>query len=139
MKAAADAAKETVAFRKEIEATKKAAADAKKEAATFKKELENTKLELKCPTDLDLIKESEQMKTCKTLNAQSIPTICGGQDLTKANARAKIQSIGGNFDEVMAGGCLTEPQCDKIFDFNLKTARKRVKAVYGNKVSCPCA
>ena len=39
----------------------------------------------------------------------------------------------------MAGGCLSESQCDKIFDFNLQKARKRVSDIYGVSLACPCA
>ena len=92
-----------------------------------------------CPTDLELIKESEILKTCKILDKKGIPRICGGQNLTSPNARDKIEAVGGNYDEVMAGGCLTEPQCDKLFFFNLESARKRVKTVFANNISCPCA
>jgi GH24 family phage-related lysozyme (muramidase) len=59
--------------------------------------------------------------------------------LAKDNARAKVEAVGGNFDEVMAGGCLTEPQCDKLFEHNLNVARKRVVDIYGDSFTCPCA
>ena len=84
-------------------------ADIKKEEATFKKELQGIQLKMVCPTDLELIKESEILKTCKILDKKGIPRICGGQNLTSPNARDKIEAVGGNYDEVMAGGCLTEP------------------------------
>lgn len=52
-----------------------------------------------------------------------VPTICYGQNLLNDYAQSSIEAVGGNFANIMAGGCLNETQCGKIMQLDVNHAR----------------
>lgn len=64
-----------------------------------------------CPngqSDVDLIKEGEGFRSCMYYDTMAVPTICYGQNLNNDYAKPAIESVGGSYEDVMAGGCLSE-------------------------------
>ena len=72
-------------------------------------------------------------------DTMGIKTICYGFNLQKGGASSQVAAVGGNYNSVMNGGCLSQPQCEKLLQTDLNTARSGERAIYGNKVSCQCA
>ena len=92
-----------------------------------------------CQSDTDLIKISEGFRSCTYKDSVGIKTICYGYNLERSCAPADIKSVGGDYDAVMAGGCLSQSQCDSLLNKEIVSARNGEKAIYGNKISCQCA
>ena len=91
-----------------------------------------------CPSDLALIQQGEGLRLCTYKDSVGIPTVCYGLNLRTGSARADVTSVGGNFDAVLAGGCLTQTQCTNLLNKKLPQARSQQRAIYGT-LSCPCA
>ena len=60
-----------------------------------------------CPSDKDLIIQAEGLRLCTYKDTVGIPTICYGFNLKVSEARAEVAAVGGNYDALLAGGCLT--------------------------------
>ena len=91
-----------------------------------------------CASDKDLIIQAEGLRLCTYKDTVGVPTICYGFNLKVSEARAAVQSVGGNYDAVMAGGCLSQTQCSQLLEKDLPKARADQRAIYGT-LSCPCA
>ena len=72
-------------------------------------------------------------------DSAAVPTICYGQNLNNDYAKSAIEAVGGSYENVMAGGCLSETQCTSLMMKDVYHARQSVKNIYGDSVSCPCA
>ena len=92
-----------------------------------------------CQSDTDLIKVSEGFRACTYKDSVGIKTICYGYNLQRSCAKADIASVGGDYNAVMAGGCLSQTQCDSLLNKEIVSARNGEKQIYGNKISCQCA
>jgi len=68
-----------------------------------------------------------------------VPTICYGQNLQNDYAMKSISDVGGNYEVIMSGGCLSESQCTTLMHQDVERAREGVENIYGYDVSCPCA
>ena len=66
-------------------------------------------------------------------------TICYGFNLETSSAKKNVEAVGGNFDEVYNGGCLSKSQCEDLLNEEVDVARQGEKQIYGNKISCQCA
>lgn len=89
-----------------------------------------------CRTDLSLVEEAEGLRLCTYKDTMGIPTVCYGYNLHNGNARAEITSVGGDYDSVIKGGCLTQNQCSELLNKELANARSGAVKVFGNQ--CPC-
>jgi GH24 family phage-related lysozyme (muramidase) len=89
-----------------------------------------------CSSDLQLVEQGEGLRLCKYLDTMGIPTICYGYNLQNYNARSAIASVGGNYDQVMAGTCLNQNQCAQLLNMALGSARSGAQQVFGSQ--CPC-
>ena len=65
------------------------------------------------------------------------PTICYGFNLDRTDARSKIASVGGDYDKVRNGGCLSHSQCEKLLDGDIKVAQENEERVFGDS-TCSC-
>ena len=92
-----------------------------------------------CQSDTELIKISEGYRSCMYKDSVGIKTICYGYNLERSCARAAVTAVGGNYDAVMDGGCLTQSQCNSLLDTEVKSAEQGERSIYGSKVSCQCA
>lgn len=90
-----------------------------------------------CPSDIDLIKQAEGFRPCMYYDDQAVRSICYGQSLL--NARTEVEAAGGSYEDVMAGGCLSETQCTAFMQKDVERARRDMHRIYGNTVTCPCA
>ena len=61
----------------------------------------------KCETDTQLIKEGEGLRLCEYMDTTGNRTVCYGFNLETSSARSNVEKVGGNFDDVYNGGCLT--------------------------------
>ena len=92
-----------------------------------------------CKSDTDLIKVSEGYKPCEYKDSVGIKTICYGYNLERSCSERDIKSVGGDYSAVMAGGCLSQSQCDSLLNKEVVSAENGEKAIYGSKISCQCA
>ena len=93
-----------------------------------------------CPSDVDLIKQGEDIRKCKYYDTKGIPTICYGQNLQNSYAASSIRAVGADASAVMSGqACLTESQCKTLLNQDVARARAGMKSIYGDSVTCPCA
>jgi len=51
-----------------------------------------------------------------------IKTICYGYNLERSFSREDVTNVGGDFDAVMAGGCLSQSQCNTLLDKDTASA-----------------
>ena len=93
----------------------------------------------KCQTDTELIKEGEGLELCEYMDTTGNRTVCYGLNLETSSARSEVESVGGDYDDVYNGGCLTKSQCNDLLDNEVDIARAGEKSIYGNNVSCKCA
>ena len=92
-----------------------------------------------CYSDTDLIKMSEGYRACEYVDTTGHKTVCYGYNLERSCARSDISSVGGDFDKVYSGGCLTQSQCNKLLDIEVGRARSGERDIFGSSVSCGCA
>ena len=79
----------------------------------------------------------EGYNSCEYIDTTGNPTICVGFNLNRSDARSKIASVGGDYDKVLNGGCLSHSQCEKLLDGDLKVAEENEERVFGDSV-CSC-
>ena len=90
-------------------------------------------------SDTELIKDGEGYKECTYRDTKGIRTVCVGFNLERGTtARNLVTKAGGNYDNLMAGGCTTKAVCDKLLNDELYSARQIGKNVVGT-VSCKAA
>ena len=66
-------------------------------------------------------------------------TVCYGFNLETGSAKANVEAVGGNYEDVYNGGCLSQSQCSQLLDQQVDVARSGEKQIYGNSISCSCA
>mmetsp|Transcript_6742 Transcript_6742/g.11310 ORF Transcript_6742/g.11310 Transcript_6742/m.11310 type:complete len:119 (-) Transcript_6742:271-627(-) len=76
-----------------------------------------------CMSDTDLIKLSEGYRACMYKDTMGIKTICYGYNLERSQAKSQITNVGGDYNSVMSGGCLTQTQCNSLIDLDVQSAR----------------
>ena len=77
-----------------------------------------------CQSDLSLIEQGEGFRSCMYKDTMGIKTICYGFNLERGStAKSMVEKVGGNYDDLMNGGCLSEPQCSKLLDMDMSSAR----------------
>ena len=59
--------------------------------------------------------------------------------MNKDSAKSAVEAVGGSYEDVMRGGCLTEAQCSTLMMQDVERAREGVRNIYGDSVKCPCA
>ena len=91
-----------------------------------------------CYSDIDLVKMGEGFRACEYKDTMGIPTICYGYNLSRSQAKTDITSVGGDYNAVMNGGCLSESQCTTLLNKDMSSARSGKASVFGN-LSCACA
>ena len=68
-----------------------------------------------------------------------IKTICYGFNLERgSSAKNMVQKVGGNYNDLINGGCLSESKCSKLLDMDMASARSCKNSVFG-KLKCSCA
>ena len=71
-------------------------------------QLEVTDVPNACMSDLQLVKDGEGLRTCTYKDTKGIKTVCYGFNLERGTtAKNLIASVGGDYNAVLAGGCLS--------------------------------
>ena len=91
-----------------------------------------------CSSDIQLVMQGEGYRSCMYHDTRGIPTVCYGYNLQRSKAAKDISSVGGNYSSVMRGGCLTQPQCQKLLNIDMAWARTGAQQIFGH-LSCGCA
>ena len=91
-----------------------------------------------CMSDTDLVKNAEGFRACKYNDTKGIATICYGYNLQRSKAAGDLKSVGANLSTVMAGGCLSQSQCDSLLNIEMVSARNGARNVVGT-TPCACA
>ena len=98
-----------------------------------------------------MIKEGEGDVPCTYEDTEGLLTICYGNLLEvgtqhEANQRRReVANVGGNYDQLMSAKtsgqkqCLSRPQCDQLFEYQLAIARREKNAMFGTSVGCEAA
>ena len=89
-----------------------------------------------CESAEDLIKEAEGFRKCEYKDTMGHPTICYGFNLDASGAKEKIEKVGGDFNKVYNGGCLTETQCTELLTPAVQSAEAAAGAIFGRQCSC---
>ena len=92
-----------------------------------------------CKDGVTLIKEMEQLNLCayKRQFTQDL-FICYGYNLSFPLAKREIESVGGNWQKIIAQEeCLYKQQCESIFDATLRRSEQLTTYSFGNRV-CTC-
>ena len=89
-------------------------------------------------SDTDLIKQGEGFKLCTYKDTMGIKTVCYGFNLEKSGASSAVASAGGNYSDLINGGCATQTVCNNLLDKEVQVARGIVSSQYGS-ISCPAA
>lgn len=91
-----------------------------------------------CMRDTDLIKQGEGYRACMYHDTMGIPTICYGYNLKNANARSEVAAAGGNYDDMMKGGCTTQSVCNKLLQTYVSRSESYARSIFGS-LSCSYA
>ena len=89
-------------------------------------------------TDTELIKQGEGFRQCMYKDTMGLTTVCYGFNLQKSGASSIISAAGGNYLDLMAGGCATQSVCDNLLSKEIDAARSIVRSQYGS-ISCQAA
>ena len=92
-----------------------------------------------CYTDTKLIKMSEGYEACMYYDSVGVKTVCYGFNLETGDAKSEVEAVGGDYNSVINGGCLTQSQCDSLLDTEVDQARAGKESIYGAHVGCSCA
>lgn len=92
-----------------------------------------------CETDTQLIKEGEGLELCEYKDSVGVKTVCYGFNLETGSAKSEVEAVGGDYNAVLNGGCLTKTQCNSLLDKEVDKARAGKKSIYGSSVGCQCA
>ena len=60
---------------------------------------------------------------CEYMDTTGNRTVCYGFNLETSSAKANVESVGGNFNDVYNGGCLSKSQCNSLLDTEVDVAR----------------
>ena len=92
-----------------------------------------------CESDTQLIKEAEGYRSCMYKDSVGVKTVCYGFNLETGSAQSEVEAVGGDYNDVINGGCLTQSQCNSLLDKEVDKARDGKKSIYGAHVGCSCA
>ena len=92
-----------------------------------------------CYSDTKLIKMGEGYESCMYYDSVGVKTVCYGFNLETGSAKSEVESVGGDYNSVINGGCMTQSQCDDLLDIEVDKARDGKKSIYGSHVGCSCA
>ena len=89
-----------------------------------------------CSSAQELVERHEGYRSCEYVDTTGHRTICFGFNLERADARSRVTAVGGDFDKVYNGGCLSHGQCVDLLSVDFKTAESNERAVFGSVCSC---
>lgn len=89
-----------------------------------------------CESAIDLIKEAEGFRACEYVDSTGHPTICYGFNLVASGAQAAVEAVGGDYNKVLHGGCLSESQCTQLLSTDVNRACSDSQRVFGSQCSC---
>ena len=93
----------------------------------------------RCQSDIQLIEQGEGLELCEYMDTTGNRTVCYGFNLETSSAKSNVESVGGNYNDVYNGGCLTQTQCEQLLDKEVDVARQGEQQIYGNTITCSCA
>ena len=56
--------------------------------------------------------------------------------MDRQDAKSKVESVGGNYDNVLKGGSLSRGQCDTLLDGDINVAERDEVDIFGLVCSC---
>ena len=89
-----------------------------------------------CDTPDVLIKTANPVNLCLFRTQLVQKRICYGYKLDGPTAQADIEAVGGDYEAVLAGGCLTAEQCDSLLPYQVAAATVIKEKIYGAEVGC---
>eukprot|EP00049_Salpingoeca_infusionum_P024209 m.15227 g.15227 ORF g.15227 m.15227 type:complete len:169 (-) comp6536_c0_seq1:154-660(-) len=89
-----------------------------------------------CQSALDLIKAAEGFRACEYVDTTGHKTICYGFNLDASGAKAKVEAVGGNWNSVINGGCLSQSQCTSLLQSEVNKAAGSAASIFGSQCSC---
>lgn len=54
----------------------------------------------------------------------------------RSGARSAIEGVGGDFDKVYNGGCLSKQQCQELLAPDVQSAQSSAQGIFGSQCSC---
>ena len=91
-----------------------------------------------CQSDTSLVEQGEGFRSCMYKDTMGIKTICYGFNLQKSGASRQVAAVGGNYNSVINGGCLSQTVCNNLLNDAVASAESGEQSIYGN-VPCYCA
>ena len=67
------------------------------------------------------------------------PTVCYGFNLVANGAASKVAAVGGNYQDVLHGGCLSKTQCAELLSGSVQSAAQGAEQIFGSQCSCVMA
>eukprot|EP00500_Bicosoecida_sp_ms1_P001776 CAMPEP_0203815028 /NCGR_PEP_ID=MMETSP0115-20131106/7445_1 /ASSEMBLY_ACC=CAM_ASM_000227 /TAXON_ID=33651 /ORGANISM="Bicosoecid sp, Strain ms1" /LENGTH=367 /DNA_ID=CAMNT_0050723917 /DNA_START=75 /DNA_END=1175 /DNA_ORIENTATION=- len=89
-----------------------------------------------CSSAMDLIKQAEGYRSCEYMDTTGHRTICYGFNLDAWGASSKVAAVGGDFQKVYNGGCLSQSQCDSLLAGAVSSAASAARGIFGSQCSC---
>lgn len=54
----------------------------------------------------------------------------------KSGAKAEVEAVGGDYEKVCNGGCLTKSQCQQLLSKEVSAAASGAEGIFGQQCSC---
>mmetsp|Transcript_58894 Transcript_58894/g.81727 ORF Transcript_58894/g.81727 Transcript_58894/m.81727 type:complete len:172 (+) Transcript_58894:27-542(+) len=89
-----------------------------------------------CPSALSLIEQAEGYRPCMYKDSMGIKTICYGFNLQKGDAQQEVEAVGGNYQDLLNGGCLSQSQCTQLLQDDVNTAASEENSIFGSQCQC---
>ena len=92
-----------------------------------------------CSSATSLIEQAEGLRLCEYVDTTGHPTVCYGFNLDASGAASKVAAVGGNYNTVLHGGCLSQSQCAQLLSGSVAQATQSAYRVFGSQCSCVMA
>lgn len=79
------------------------------------------------------------LRLCEYVDTTGHPTVCYGFNLVANGASSKVAAVGGNYQDVLHGGCLSKTQCAELLSGSVQSATQGAEGIFGNQCSCVMA
>lgn len=89
-----------------------------------------------CVPPLTLSGARPGLRLCEYVDTTGHPTICYGFNLDAAGASSKVAAVGGNYQDLLKGGCLDQSQCAQLLSGAVASATEGASRIFGDQCSC---
>ena len=91
---------------------------------------------LACDSAMTLIEQAEGFRACEYMDTTGHRTVCYGFNLDAYGAKSKVEAVGGDFNKVYNGGCLSQAQCQKLLESEVQAAASSAASIFGYQCTC---